>query len=81
MRNIYEICPDLFKVFADVVSRNPDSITRLFASRRCVSCDIAEPLDMTQSRPISASAFRTLKQAKLVRSNGRQKSVFYSLEI
>ena len=71
-----ELCDlaELFKVFGD--STRIRILFVLFEAEVCV-CDIAGALRMTQ--PAISHQLRILKQAKLVKSRGEGKSVFYSL--
>lgn len=70
---LYDIA-ELFKVFGD--STRIKILFVLFKSEMCV-CDIASALNMTQSA--ISHQLRLLKQAKLVKSRRKGKSIIYSL--
>ena len=65
---------DFFKVFGDTTRIR--ILYTLFQSEMCV-CDLAQPLDMTQSA--ISHQLRVLKQMKLVANRREGKTVFYSL--
>ena len=70
---LYDLA-ELFKVFGD--STRIRILYVLFEAEVCV-CDLAKPLNMTQSA--ISHQLRILKQNKLVKSRREGKSVFYSL--
>lgn len=70
---LYDLA-ELFKVFGD--STRIRILYVLFESEVCV-CDLAEALHMTQSA--ISHQLKILKNARLVKSRRKGKSVFYSL--
>lgn len=70
---LYDLA-ELFKVFGD--STRIRILYVLFESEVCV-CDLAEALHMTQSA--ISHQLKILKNARLVKSKRKGKSVFYSL--
>lgn len=70
---IYDLA-ELFKVFGD--STRMRILFVLFEAEVCV-CDLAEALNMTVSA--ISHQLRILKQSKLVKSEKKGRSVFYSL--
>ena len=66
---------DIFKLFAD--SSRIKILYTMIGEKLCV-CDIAEKVTMTHSAV--SHQLKTLKQARLVKSEKRGKEVYYSLD-